>query len=46
MRVLGTHLDLCDPEKFFDAWKKLGDLSDGDCDRVYEETHKDDQPAE
>jgi hypothetical protein len=32
MRLLGSHLNLCDPQEFHRAWEKLGDLSDAECD--------------
>jgi hypothetical protein len=32
MYVLGTYLNLCDPNHFYDAWQALGDLTDDDCE--------------
>jgi len=37
-----THLEICDPDSFYvyEAWEKLGDLSDEECERMAEKIAK------
>lgn len=46
MYALGIHLDLCDPAKFAEAWERLANMTDADCDNAEQAAHAEQRAGE